>query len=49
MMTGCGGNFDRLASERVGYEEASLLGERDPIAEMADMIDEKALNHVERR
>jgi hypothetical protein len=49
MMTGCGGRFDRLAAKRVGHKEALPLGERDTIAEMADMIDEEALNHGARR
>jgi len=49
MMTGRGGDFDRLATECVGNKEASPLDERNAIAEMADMIDEEALNHGARR
>jgi hypothetical protein len=49
MMIRRSGDFDRLATERVGDKEASPLGERDAVAEMADMIDEEALNHGARR
>ncbi len=49
MVTWRGGDFDRLATERVGNKEASPLGQRDAVAKMADMIDEKALNHGARR
>ena len=49
MMTGRGGDFDRLTAERVGDKEASPLDDRNAIAEMADMIDEEALNHGARR
>ena len=49
MLTRRGGDFDRLAAERVGNKEASPVGERNAIAEMADMIDEEALNHGARR
>ena len=49
MMTGRGGDFDRLTAERVGDKEASPLDDRNAIAEMADMIDDEALNHGARR
>jgi hypothetical protein len=49
MMTGRGGDFDRLTAECIGNKEASSLRERDAIAEMADMIDEEAFNHGARR
>ena len=44
-----GRNLDRLATKRVGDKEVAPLGERDAIAEMADMIDDEALNHGARR
>jgi hypothetical protein len=44
-----GRNLDRLAAKRIGDKEAASLGKRDAIAEMADMIDDEALNHGVRR
>ena len=49
MMTGRGGDFDRLATKRVGNKEVAPVGECNAVAEMADMIDEEALNHGVRR
>ena len=48
-MTWRGCNLDHLAAERVGNEKAPPLGQRDAVAEMADMIDEEAFNHGARR
>jgi len=45
MVTGSGRHLDRLAAERVGYIEGLAIGKRDPVAEMADMVDGEALNH----
>jgi len=44
---GC--DLDRLGAKRVGDKKAVSLGKRDAIAEMTDMIDGEALNHVEHR
>jgi len=43
------GNLDGLAAERVGYKEGLSVGNGDTVAEVADMIDDEALNHGGRR
>ena len=49
MMTWDSRDADGLAAQRVGNEDALSLDSRDAVAEMADMIDEEAFNHGERR
>ncbi len=44
-----GGDLDRLAAQRVRHIDILSAGQRDAVAEMADMIDEKAFNHGARR
>ena len=35
-----------LAAERIGHVDAAAVGERDAVAEVADMIDDEAFNHM---
>jgi hypothetical protein len=48
-MTGRGRDVDRFATERIRDKNALPIDQRDAIAEMADMIDDEALNHGARR
>ncbi len=49
-MISCRGrNVHRFAAKSIGHKETAALGQRDAVAEMADMIDEKAFNHGGRR
>ncbi len=49
VLAGNGGNLDGLAAQRVRHINILAADQRDAVAEMADMIDEEALNHGARR
>ena len=49
VLTGNGGDLDRLAAQRVRHINILAADQRDAVAEMADMIDEETLNHGARR
>jgi hypothetical protein len=49
MVSRRGSDVHRLATECVGNEKVSSVGQRNAVAVMADMIDDKAFNHGARR